>query len=149
MPSLVPSFVVLSSVPSSDKSVIETVILGNQKLFDLKSEIDSIYAKEDFSDKDAERVGELQASFEEMNGWNADADAAFLLSSLGISEEIHNLSMSDIDQKMKVKVLLAQCLFGNPDVLIMDEPTNDLDYTTVEWLVNFINEFENTGNWVK
>ena len=127
-----------------DKSVIETVILGNQKLFDLKSEIDSIYAKEDFSDKDAERVGELQASFEEMNGWNADADAAFLLSSLGISEEIHNLSMSDIDQKVKVKVLLAQCLFGNPDVLIMDEPTNDLDYTTVEWLVNFINEFENT-----
>ena len=127
-----------------DKSVIETVILGNQKLFDLKSEIDSIYAKEDFSDKDAERVGELQASFEEMNGWNADADAAFLLSSLGISEEIHNLSMIDIDQKVKVKVLLAQCLFGNPDVLIMDEPTNDLDYTTVEWLVNFINEFENT-----
>ena len=127
-----------------DKSVIETVILGNQKLFDLKSEIDSIYAKEDFSDKDADRVGELQASFEEMNGWNADADAAFLLSSLGISEEIHNISMNDIDQKVKVKVLLAQCLFGNPDVLIMDEPTNDLDYTTVEWLVNFINEFENT-----
>jgi ATPase subunit of ABC transporter with duplicated ATPase domains len=127
-----------------DKTVIETVILGNQKLFDLKSEIDSIYAKEDFSDKDADRVGELQASFEEMNGWNADADAAFLLSSLGISEEIHNISMNDIDQKVKVKVLLAQCLFGNPDVLIMDEPTNDLDYTTVEWLVNFINEFENT-----
>jgi len=124
-----------------DKTVIETVILGNQKLFDLKSEIDSIYAKEDFSDKDADRVGELQASFEEMNGWNADADAAFLLSSLGISEEIHNISMNDIDQKVKVKVLLAQCLFGNPDVLIMDEPTNDLDYTTVEWLVNFINEF--------
>ena len=127
-----------------DKTVIETVILGNQKLFDLKSEIDSIYAKEDFSDKDADRVGELQASFEEMNGWNADADAAFLLSSLGISEEIHHISMNDIDQKVKVKVLLAQCLFGNPDVLIMDEPTNDLDYTTVEWLVNFINEFENT-----
>ena len=127
-----------------DKTVIETVILGNQKLFDLKSEIDSIYAKEDFSDKDADRVGELQASFEEMNGWNADADASFLLSSLGISEEIHNISMNDIDQKVKVKVLLAQCLFGNPDVLIMDEPTNDLDYTTVEWLVSFINEFENT-----
>ena len=127
-----------------DKTVIETVILGNQKLFDLKTEIDSIYAKEDFSDKDADRVGELQASFEEMNGWNADADAAFLLSSLGISEELHNISMNDIDQKVKVKVLLAQCLFGNPDVLIMDEPTNDLDYTTVEWLVNFINEFENT-----
>ena len=89
-------------------------------------------------------MGELQASFEEMNGWNADADAAFLLSSLGISEEIHHNSMNDIDQKVKVKVLLAQCLFGNPDVLIMDEPTNDLDYSTVEWLTNFINEFENT-----
>ncbi len=127
-----------------DNTVIETIILGNQKLFDLKSEIDSIYAKEDFSDKDADRVGELQASFEEMNGWNADADAAFLLSSLGISEDIHQNKMSDIDQKIKVKVLLAQCLFGNPDVLIMDEPTNDLDYSTVEWLTNFINEFENT-----
>tara|TARA_B100000989_G_scaffold1613_1_gene1032 strand:+ start:1437 stop:3059 length:1623 start_codon:yes stop_codon:yes gene_type:complete len=125
-------------------SVLEAVILGNQKLFELKSEIDSIYAKEDFSDKDADRVGELQASFEEMNGWNADADAAFLLSSLGIKEEIHHNSMNDIDQKVKVKVLLAQCLFGNPDVLIMDEPTNDLDYNTVEWLTNFINEFENT-----
>ncbi len=115
-----------------------------KNFFELKSEIDSIYAKEDFSDKDADRVGELQASFEEMNGWNADADAAFLLSSLGISEEIHHDSMNDIDQKVKVKVLLAQCLFGNPDVLIMDEPTNDLDYSTVEWLTNFINEFENT-----
>ena len=127
-----------------ENTVIETVILGNQKLFELKSEIDSIYAKEDFSDKDADRVGELQASFEEMNGWNADADASFLLSSLGISEEIHHNSMNEIDQKVKVKVLLAQCLFGNPDVLIMDEPTNDLDYNTVEWLTNFINEFENT-----
>ena len=127
-----------------ENTVIETVILGNQQLFELKSEIDSIYAKEDFSDKDADRVGELQASFEEMNGWNADADAAFLLSSLGISEEIHHNSMNDIDQKVKVKILLAQCLFGNPDVLIMDEPTNDLDYSTVEWLTNFINEFENT-----
>jgi len=128
----------------NENSVLETVILGNQKLFELKSEIDSIYAKEDFSDKDADRVGELQASFEEMNGWNADADASFLLSSLGIKEEIHHNSMNDIDQKVKVKVLLAQCLFGNPDVLIMDEPTNDLDYNTVEWLTNFINEFENT-----
>ena len=128
----------------NENSVLETVILGNQKLFELKSEIDSIYAKEDFSDKDADRVGELQASFEEMNGWNADADASFLLSSLGIKEENHHKSMNDIDQKVKVKVLLAQCLFGNPDVLIMDEPTNDLDYNTVEWLTNFINEFENT-----
>ena len=79
-----------------------------------------------------------------MNGWNADADAAFLLSSLGISEEIHNISMNDIDQKVKVESSSSSVSFGNPDVLIMDEPTNDLDYTTVEWLVNFINEFENT-----
>jgi len=127
-----------------DNTVLESVILGNKKLFELKNEIDSIYAKADFSDKDADRVGELQASFEEMNGWNADSDAAFLLSSLGISEDIHSQFMRDIDQKIKVKVLLAQCLFGNPDVLIMDEPTNDLDYNTVEWLIKFINEFENT-----
>ena len=127
-----------------DNTVLESVILGNKKLFELKNEIDSIYAKTDFSDKDADRVGELQASFEEMNGWNADSDAAFLLSSLGISEDIHSQFMRDIDQKIKVKVLLAQCLFGNPDVLIMDEPTNDLDYNTVEWLIKFINEFENT-----
>jgi ATPase subunit of ABC transporter with duplicated ATPase domains len=127
-----------------DNTVLESVILGNKKLFELKNEIDSIYAKTDFSDKDADRVGELQASFEEMNGWNADSDAAFLLSSLGISEDIHSQFMRDIDQKIKVKILLAQCLFGNPDVLIMDEPTNDLDYNTVEWLIKFINEFENT-----
>jgi len=127
-----------------DNTVLESVILGNKKLFELKNEIDSIYAKADFSDKDADRVGELQASFEEMNGWNADSDAAFLLSSLGISEDIHSQFMRDIDQKIKVKILLAQCLFGNPDVLIMDEPTNDLDYNTVEWLIKFINEFENT-----
>ncbi|MEK9756260.1 MAG: ATP-binding cassette domain-containing protein [Bacteroidota bacterium] len=127
-----------------DNTVLESVILGNKNLFELKNEIDSIYAKVDFSDKDADRVGELQASFEEMNGWNADSDAAFLLSSLGISEDIHSQFMRDIDQKIKVKILLAQCLFGNPDVLIMDEPTNDLDYNTVEWLIKFINEFENT-----
>ena len=127
-----------------EHTVLNTVLRGNKPLYDVKQEMDSIYAKEDFSDKDADRVGELQASFEEMNGWNADADAAYLLSSLGIGEAIHQNKMSDIDQKIKVKVLLAQCLFGNPDVLIMDEPTNDLDYNTVEWLTNFINDFENT-----
>ena len=86
----------------------------------------------------------IQIKFEEMDGWNAEADAAFLLSSLGIKEESHQHVMDSIDQKIKVKVLLAQCIFGNPDVLIMDEPTNDLDYNSVEWLVNFIQEFENT-----
>ena len=125
-------------------NVLETVILGNKELYDIKKQIDDLYANEDFSDEDAERVGELQIRFEEMDGWNAEADAAFLLSSLGIKEEIHQHMMDSIDQKIKVKVLLAQCIFGNPDVLIMDEPTNDLDYNSVEWLVNFIQEFDNT-----
>ena len=125
-------------------NVLETVILGNKELFEIKKQIDDLYANENFSDADAERVGELQIKFEEMDGWNAEADAAFLLSSLGIKEESHQHVMDSIDQKIKVKVLLAQCIFGNPDVLIMDEPTNDLDYKSVEWLVNFIQEFENT-----
>ena len=125
-------------------SVLDSVLRGNKVFYDIKSEMDSLYSKEGFSEEDGERVGLLQVKFEEMNGWNADADAAFLLSSLGITEELHHNIMADIDQKVKVKVLLAQCLFGNPDVLIMDEPTNDLDYNTVEWLTNFINEFENT-----
>ncbi len=125
-------------------NVLETVILGNKELFDIKKQIDDLYANENFSDEDAERVGELQIKFEEMDGWNAEADAAYLLSSLGIKEELHQSMMNSIDQKVKVKVLLAQCIFGNPDVLIMDEPTNDLDYNSVEWLVNFIQEFENT-----
>ena len=125
-------------------NVLETVILGNKELFEIKKQIDDLYANENFSDADAERVGELQIKFEEMDGWNAEADAAFLLSSLGIKEESHQHVMDSIDQKIKVKVLLAQCIFGNPDVLIMDEPTNDLDYNSVEWLVNFIQEFENT-----
>ena len=124
--------------------VLETVLRGNQPLYAVKAEMDSIYAKEDFSDADGERVGELQIVFEEMNGWNADSDAAALLSNLGISENLHYSSMADLDGVQKVRVLLAQALFGNPDVLIMDEPTNDLDYETIMWLEQFLANYENT-----
>ena len=127
-----------------DKTVLETVILGNQELAKIKAEMDALYANPDFSDKDAERVGELQIVFEEMNGWNADSDAASLLSSLGIKEEFHYTLMGDLDSKQKVRVLLAQALFGNPDVLIMDEPTNDLDMETIAWLENFLANYDNT-----
>ena len=124
--------------------VLETVLRGNQPLYAVKAEMDSIYAKEDFSDADGERVGELQIVFEEMNGWNADSDAAALLSNLGIPENLHYSSMADLDGVQKVRVLLAQALFGNPDVLIMDEPTNDLDYETIMWLEQFLANYENT-----
>ena len=124
--------------------VLETVLRGNKDLFSIKNEMDSIYAKENFSDADGERVGVLQLEFEEMNGWNADNEAATLLSNLGIKEELHYQQMSDLDGKQKVRVLLAQALFGNPDVLIMDEPTNDLDYETIMWLENFLANYENT-----
>ena len=124
--------------------VLETVIMGNKPLYKIKKEMDEIYAKEDFSDADGERVGVLQVEFEEMNGWNADSEAAALLSSLGIKEDSHYTLMGDLDNKLKVRVLLAQALFGNPDVLIMDEPTNDLDYETITWLENFLANYENT-----
>jgi ATPase subunit of ABC transporter with duplicated ATPase domains len=106
--------------------------------------MDDIYLKPDFNDKDADRVGALQVIFEEMNGWNADTDAATLLSSLGINDEFHYTLMADMDGKLKIRVLLAQALFGNPDVLIMDEPTNDLDFETIGWLENFLANYENT-----
>lgn len=125
-------------------SVLETVIMGNKPLFKIKKEMDEIYAKEDFSDADGERVGVLQVEFEEMNGWNADSEAATLLSNLGIKEDKHYTLMGDLDNKLKVRVLLAQALFGNPDVLIMDEPTNDLDYETIGWLEHFLGNYENT-----
>ena len=123
-------------------TVLETVVMGNKPLFEIKKEIDALYA--DYTDENAERIGELQVTFEEMNGWNADSDAAALLSSLGIREEFHYTQMSELDAKLKVRVLLAQALFGNPDVLVMDEPTNDLDYETIEWLENFLANYENT-----
>lgn len=124
--------------------VLETVIMGNKPLFEIKKEMDEIYSKEDFSDADGERVGVLQVEFEEMNGWNAESEAAAMLSNLGIKEEHHYTPMKDLDNKLKVRVLLAQALFGNPDVLIMDEPTNDLDYETISWLENFLANYENT-----
>ena len=127
-----------------ETSVLETVIIGNKPLYKIKNEMDAIYAKEDFNDADGERVGVLQVEFEEMNGWNADSDAASLLSNLGIKADYHYTLMKDLDGKQKVRVLLAQALFGNPDVLIMDEPTNDLDYETILWLENFLANYENT-----
>ena len=108
-------------------SVIETVMMGNLPLFDLKKEIDSLY--ENYSDENADKIGVLQVQFEEMDGWNAESNAASLLSNLGIKEDLHQNLMTDIDPKLKVRVLLAKSLFGNPDVLIMDEPTNAVSYT--------------------
>ncbi len=122
--------------------VLETVVMGNKPLFKIKKEIDALYA--DYSDENAEKIGELQVQFEEMNGWNADSDAAALLSNLGITEDLHYTNMADMDSKLKVRVLLAQALFGNPDLLIMDEPTNDLDYETISWLENFLANYDNT-----
>ena len=124
-----------------DFMVLETVVMGNKDLFKVKSEIDKLY--EDYTDENAEKIGELQITFVEMNGWNADSDAATLLSNLGIGENLHYIAMADLDGKQKVRVLLAQALFGNPDVLIMDEPTNDLDYETITWLENFLANYDN------
>ena len=125
-----------------EHTVLETVIMGNKVLYAVKKEMDELYL--DYNDANADRIGELQVQFEEMNGWNADSDAAAMLSNLGIGEEFHYTLMSDMEGKMKVRVLLAQALFGNPDVLIMDEPTNDLDFETIAWLENFLANYENT-----
>lgn len=125
-------------------SVIETVLRGNKKLFEIKNEMDAIYAKPDFSEADGVRAGDLGIIYEEMGGWTADSDAATLLSSLGIKEDMHYSLMSELDGKSKVRVLLAQALFGSPDVLIMDEPTNDLDFETISWLENFLANYDNT-----
>lgn len=121
--------------------VLETVVRGNKELFAIKSQIDKLY--EDYTDENAEKIGELQVTFEEMNGWNADSDAAAMLSNLGINESLHYSTMGDLDGKQKVRVLLAQALFGSPDVLIMDEPTNDLDYETISWLETFLANYDN------
>jgi len=121
--------------------VLETVVRGNKELFTIKSEIDKLY--ENYTDENSEKIGELQVSFEEMDGWNADSDVAALLSNLGINESLHFTTMGDLDGKQKVRVLLAQALFGNPDVLIMDEPTNGLDYETISWLENFLANYDN------
>ncbi|MDQ6530159.1 ABC-F family ATP-binding cassette domain-containing protein [Flavobacterium sp. LHD-85] len=123
-------------------TVLETVLMGNKVLYAVKKEMDELYL--DYNDANADRIGELQVQFEEMNGWNADSDAAAMLSNLGITEADHYTLMADMEGKMKVRVLLAQALFGNPDLLIMDEPTNDLDFETIAWLENFLANYENT-----
>ncbi|UGS22142.1 ABC-F family ATP-binding cassette domain-containing protein [Flavobacterium cyclinae] len=123
-------------------TVLDTVMMGNKVLHAVKTEMDALYA--DYSDENANRIGELQLQFDEMNGWNAESDAATLLSNLEIGPDYHYTLMADLDGKLKVRVLLAQALFGNPDVLIMDEPTNDLDFETIGWLENFLANYENT-----
>ncbi|MBP9793913.1 MAG: ATP-binding cassette domain-containing protein [Flavobacterium sp.] len=123
-------------------TVLETVLMGNKTLFAVKKEMDDLYA--DYSDDKVDRIGELQVQFEEMNGWNADSDAATMLSNLGIGADYHYTLMGEMEGKLKVRVLLAQALFGNPDVLIMDEPTNDLDFETIGWLEHFLANYENT-----
>ena len=119
-------------------SVLDTVLMGNKKLFDIKKKMEELYSKENFSDDDGDLVGKLQAKYEEIGGWSAESDAANLLSNIDINENLHHLNMGDLDGKQKVRVLLAQSLFGNPDILIMDEPTNDLDYYTISTFDYFI-----------
>jgi len=126
-----------------DFTVIETVMMGHKDLYDIMKEKDAIYAKEDFTDKDGERAGELENRFAEMDGWNMESNAATMLSNLGIKEEQHYKLMKDLDGNQKVRVLLAQALFGNPDILLLDEPTNDLDIDTIAWLENFLADYEN------
>jgi ATPase subunit of ABC transporter with duplicated ATPase domains len=125
-----------------EHTVLETVLMGNKVLHTIKSEMDALYA--DYTDENANRIGELQLQFDEMNGWNAESDAGNMLSNLEIGTEHQYTLMADLDGKLKVRVLLAQALFGNPDVLIMDEPTNDLDFETIGWLENFLANYENT-----
>ncbi len=127
-----------------DINVITTVIMGNQKLYSVMKEREAIYMKEDFSDEDGIRAGVLEAEFAEMNGWDAESDAAILLNGLGIEKELHEKYMRELSGAEKVKVLLAQALFGNPDVLLLDEPTNHLDIEAIRWLEEFLINFENT-----
>ena len=124
--------------------VLDTVIMGNQRLYDIMKEKEAIYSKEDFTDEDGIRASELEGEFAEMNGWEAESDAAMLLNGLGIDTYLHYALMSDLKGSEKVKVLLAQALFGNPDILLLDEPTNHLDLDAIEWLEEFLINFENT-----
>jgi ATPase subunit of ABC transporter with duplicated ATPase domains len=124
--------------------VLNTVIMGHTRLYEIMTEKDALYAKPDFSDEDGMRTAELEAEFADLEGWNAETDAASLLSNLGIDESKHYMKMEDLSNDMKVRVLLAQALFGNPDVLVLDEPTNDLDLKTIGWLEDFLLDFKNT-----
>src|SRR5690606_22964163 len=125
-------------------TVLETVLRGNQKLFDIKEEMDALYAKEDFSDADGIKAGELGVVYDEMGGWNSESDAMTMLSNVGIKDDMHYQLMGELENQNKVKVLLAQALFGTPDVLILDEPTNDLDIETIAWLEDFLADYQNT-----
>ena len=125
-------------------TVLDTVIMGNLRLYEIMKEKEAIYAKEDFTDEDGIRASELEGEFAEMNGWEAESDAATLLNGLGIDTEFHYAKMADLTGSMKVKVLLAQALFGNPDILLLDEPTNHLDLPAIEWLEEFLINFDNT-----
>ena len=125
-------------------TVLEAVLRGNNKLFEIKEEMDALYAKEDFSDEDGLKAGELGVIYDEMGGWNSESDAQTMLSNVGIKDSMHWQMMSELENQDKVKVLLAQALFGNPDVLILDEPTNDLDIDTISWLEDFLADYENT-----
>ncbi len=128
----------------NDFTVLDTVIMGNEHLYDVMKEKDAIYAKEDFTDADGERAAVLEGEFAEMNGWEAESDAATLLNGLGVDTEYHYKLMSELEDTLKVKVLLAQALFGNPDVLLLDEPTNHLDLEAIAWLEEFLINFDNT-----
>lgn len=127
-----------------EHSVLNTVLMGNRKLWKVMKAKETIYANPIFTDEDGERAAELEIQFAEMNGWNAESDAASLLSSLGVKEENHHTLMREMEGKEKVRVLLAQALFGNPDILLLDEPTNDLDVDTIDWLENFFADYRNT-----
>ncbi|WP_026995132.1 ABC-F family ATP-binding cassette domain-containing protein [Flectobacillus major] len=127
-----------------DYSVLQTVIMGNKRLYDIMQEKDAIYLKEDFTEEDGNRAADLEAEFAEMNGWEAESDAAMLLGGLGIKENLHEVLLKDLNGSDKVKVLLAQALFGSPDILLLDEPTNNLDIESILWLENFLQNFKNT-----
>jgi ATPase subunit of ABC transporter with duplicated ATPase domains len=129
----------------NDYTVLNTVLMGNKKLWDIQQEKDALYLKEDFSEADGLRAGELEAEFGEMGGYTAESDAAQMLANLGVKEPVHPLRMKDLTGTQKVRVLLAQALFGNPDILLLDEPTNDLDVETIRWLENFLADYENTA----
>ena len=125
-------------------TVMDTVIMGNQRLYDCGKEKDAIYMKEDFTDEDGLRAAELEEEFAELGGWEAESDASKLLQGLGISPDMHETMMSDMDPRLKFKVLLAQALFGHPDIILLDEPTNNLDLASVVWLEDFLMDYEGT-----
>ena len=125
----------------NDKTAIETVLLGHKRLIEIRDEKDRLYEKADFTDEDGVRAAELEGEFQELGGWEAESDAESLLAGLGVDSECYYMLMSDLDAKIKIKVLLAQALFGNPDILLLDEPTNNLDYKSTRWLENFLLNF--------